>query len=179
MIHYQLRCSADHGFDGWFVDSTGFEKQARAGLIACPRCGDVKVERALMAPAVPRKGAPARNRRQREEAAPAGNQAPTPVANRQPGPRGGQATGQGAGQAVAGIPDLSDEMRAMLQKLRAEVEARCDYVGNEFAAEARRIKSGEREGRGIYGETSPEEAEALAEEGIEVSRIPWIPRADS
>jgi hypothetical protein len=173
MIHYQLRCSSDHGFDGWFVDSAGFEEQARAGLVACPRCGDVKVERALMAPAVPRKGAPARNRRQRAEVPAVESEAP--AAMPQPVPRAGEA----AGQAVASIPGMPDEMRAMLQKLRAEVEARCDYVGPEFAAEARRIKSGEREGRGIYGETSPEEAEALAEEGIEVSRIPWLPRADS
>ena len=167
MIHYQLRCSADHGFDGWFVDSAGFEQQAAAGLIACPRCGDVKVERALMAPAVPRKGAPARNRREPEPAAEAS--APAAEAKLPAKPD----------QTVASIPGMPAEMRAMLQKLRAEVEARCDYVGNEFAAEARRIKSGEREGRGIYGETSPEEAEALAEEGIEVSRIPWLPRADS
>lgn len=160
MIHYQLRCSADHGFDGWFVDSAGFEKQAAAGLVACPRCGDVKVERALMAPAVPRKGAPARNRRKTEEAS-------VPAAK------------PAAKQEVVSAPNMPAEMRAMLQKLRSEVEQRCDYVGDEFAAEARRIKSGEREGRGIYGETSPEEAEALAEEGIDVSRIPWIPRADS
>lgn len=172
MIHYQLRCAADHEFDGWFADSTGFEKQAAAGLIACPRCGDVKVERALMAPAVARKGAPARNRRKPEapaEAAPDARPETQPEV-RPAAPRG---------QAVASIPDMPAEMRAMLQKLRAEVEARCEYVGPEFAAEARRIKSGEREGRGIYGETSPEEAEALAEEGIDVSRIPWIPRADS
>ena len=149
--------------------------RAKAGLVACPRCGDVKVERALMAPAVPRKGAPARNRRQREEAPAVESDAAKPATKPQPGPRAGEAVGQ----AVATIPDMPDEMRAMLQKLRAEVEARCDYVGPEFAAEARRIKSGEREGRGIYGETSAEEAEALAEEGIEVSRIPWLPRADS
>ena len=160
MIHYQLRCSADHGFDGWFVDSAGFEKQAAAGLISCPHCGDVKVERALMAPAVPRKGAAPRNRRKREVEAPA------------------EAKPAAPSETVANLPDMPDEMRAMLQKLRAEVETRCEYVGREFAAEARRIKSGEREGRGIYGETTPEEAEALAEEGIEVSRIPWLPRAD-
>ena len=37
---------------------------------------------------------------------------------------------------------------------------------------------GESDKRGIYGETSPEQAEALQEEGIEFSRIPWVPRAD-
>jgi hypothetical protein len=66
----------------------------------------------------------------------------------------------------------------MLQRLRAEVEKTCDYVGAGFADEARRIHRGESQRRGIYGETEPSEAEALAEEGIEIARIPWVPRAD-
>ena len=74
---------------------------------------------------------------------------------------------------------IPDHIRAMLQKLRSEVEKNCDYVGNEFADEARKMHRGESERRGIYGEASPSEAEALAEEGIQVARIPWVPRADS
>jgi hypothetical protein len=74
---------------------------------------------------------------------------------------------------------LPDQVRAVLHKLRAEVEKNCDYVGNEFATEARKIHSGEAEPRGIYGETTDDEAEALADDGIDVARIPWLPRADS
>jgi hypothetical protein len=66
----------------------------------------------------------------------------------------------------------------MLQKIRAEVERNCDYVGPDFADEARRIHRGEIEPRGIYGEASEEQAESLIDEGIEVARIPWVPRAD-
>lgn len=73
---------------------------------------------------------------------------------------------------------LPDAVRAGLQRLRAEVEKRCDYVGGDFAEEARRIHRGESERTGIYGESTPDQAEALAEEGIEVARIPWLPRAD-
>ena len=65
-----------------------------------------------------------------------------------------------------------------LQRLRAEVERTCEDVGADFAQEARRIHTGESEHRGIYGEATPEQAEALADEGIEVARIPWVPRAD-
>lgn len=65
-----------------------------------------------------------------------------------------------------------------LRELRAKVEADCDYVGPEFAEEARRIHYGETEARGIYGETTDEEAEALDEEGIDFARIPWLPRHD-
>jgi hypothetical protein len=79
--------------------------------------------------------------------------------------------------AMAGGP-IPDQMRAMLQRMRAEVEQKCAYVGPAFAEEARKIHRGESEQRGIYGETTPEEAETLAEDGIEFARIPWIPRAD-
>jgi hypothetical protein len=82
-----------------------------------------------------------------------------------------------APEAMAAGP-MPAKMRAMLQKMRAEVEKNCDYVGPAFAEEARKMHRGESEKHGIYGETSPEQAEALAEEGIEVSRIPWVPRAD-
>src|SRR6266849_3201248 len=50
------------------------------------------------------------------------------------------------------------------------VEANCDYVGERFTEEARRIHYGESDPRGIYGEASVEDAKGLAEEGIEVNR---------
>ena len=79
---------------------------------------------------------------------------------------------------VAGGP-MPAQMRAMLQRMRAEVEKHCDYVGPQFAEEARKMHRGESDKRGIYGETSPEQAEALADEGIEISPVSPVPRADS
>lgn len=52
MIRYTLKCGAGHGFDSWFADGAAYEALARAGQLACPVCGDAKVEKALMAPAV-------------------------------------------------------------------------------------------------------------------------------
>ena len=156
MIHYQLRCGADHGFDGWFKDSAAFDKQAEHGLVSCPECGSTTVHRALMAPSIGRK---------RVTVDQAGDTANVP-APQPPAPE----------QVVAaGLPD---QVRAVLQRLRAEVERTSDYVGPKFAEEARRIHRGEIEQRSIYGESSQAEAEALADEGIEVAHIPWIPRAD-
>jgi hypothetical protein len=150
MIHYQLRCDAAHEFDGWFVNSEGFESQARRGLISCPVCADTHITRALMTPGIPRKG-------EKETAPPP---APAPVS-----------------PAAAGV--LPDAVRAALQRLRHEVETKCEYVGADFADEARRIHHGETERRGIYGESSEEEAAALAEEGIDIARVPWVHRTDS
>lgn len=156
MMHYQLRCGHGHEFDSWFKDSLGYERQSRRGMIECPTCGDVKIERALMAPNVPSK-----NRSSRPaEAVPEAT--PVPLQN-VPMAAGGQ---------------IPDHVRGMLQRMRAEVEKNCDYVGPQFADEARKIHRGESDRRGIYGETTPEQAEALSDEGIEVAAIPWVPRAD-
>lgn len=74
---------------------------------------------------------------------------------------------------------MPDELRAKLARLRAEIEQRCEDVGTGFADEARRIHNGQADARGIYGETTPAQAEALADEGIEIARIPWVPLADA
>jgi hypothetical protein len=80
----------------------------------------------------------------------------------------------------AKTPDLSPtEVRKALVELRQHVEKNCDYVGPRFAEEARRIHYGETKAKGIYGESTPDEAKALAEEGIEVARIPWVPPTDA
>lgn len=154
MIHYQLRCGQSHGFDGWFKDSASFEKQAKRGLIECPECGGTDVERALMAPAVAKR-----------EALPVPVTAPQP-----PAPV--------ASSEKTATVRLPAQVLAALQRMRAEVEKNCDYVGPDFADQARAMHRGEVEPKGIYGETTEEQAESLAEEGIAVAKIPWVPRAD-
>jgi hypothetical protein len=63
----------------------------------------------------------------------------------------------------------------MMRELRKQVEQNADYVGDQFAEEARRIHYKEAEQRGIYGEATREDAEALVEEGIEVHPLPVLP----
>jgi hypothetical protein len=71
------------------------------------------------------------------------------------------------------------EVMKLLGELRKNVESECDYVGERFSEEARRIHYGEAEKRGIYGEASDEQAKELVDEGIEVKKIPWVPRGDA
>jgi hypothetical protein len=54
MIHFTLRCDAEHEFEGWFRDGATYEKQAKARKVACPECGSTKVEKAPMAPRLAR-----------------------------------------------------------------------------------------------------------------------------
>ncbi len=52
MIHLNLICDQSHEFDGWFSSSRDFDDQVKRGLVACPSCNSMKIDRALMAPSV-------------------------------------------------------------------------------------------------------------------------------
>ncbi|MBL8689502.1 MAG: DUF1178 family protein [Rhodospirillaceae bacterium] len=81
--------------------------------------------------------------------------------------------------AKSGKGPTEAEALTALREMRKQVEANCDYVGPNFAEEARKIHYGETEKRGIYGEASESDSKDLADEGIEVGRIPWVPLADN
>jgi hypothetical protein len=66
-----------------------------------------------------------------------------------------------------------------LAEIREHVEKNADYVGDQFAEEARKIHYGETDKRSIYGEATKEEARELVDEGVEVAMIPWLPRSDA
>ena len=74
--------------------------------------------------------------------------------------------------------ELAKAMRA-LSEVRRQVEENCDYVGADFAEEARKIHYGEVDKRDIYGEATGEEAKELHEEGVDFGVIPWAPRMDN
>jgi hypothetical protein len=86
----------------------------------------------------------------------------------------------GAREPVATAPAAKegaavDLQAAWLQAVQ-HMLANTEDVGERFADEARRIHYGETAHRGIRGEASAEERQALHEEGIEVLSIP-VPRA--
>jgi hypothetical protein len=164
MIKYALRCSSGHGFDAWFSDSAAYDDQAAAGVVRCPECGTPDTGKAIMAPAVFKRGAKAKTAEDPANAAPP-VAAKTDAAPLQPM--------SGKQMAFAG------KMREALHELRQMVERNADYVGPKFAEEARKIHRGEAEERAIYGESSDADAEALQEEGIDVARIPWIDKHDA
>ncbi|MBF0093300.1 MAG: DUF1178 family protein [Alphaproteobacteria bacterium] len=70
-------------------------------------------------------------------------------------------------------------VREALHEIRRVVETTCDYVGDRFADEARRIHYGETAKRDIYGEATVDEARELVEEGVKVAPVPWPRREDS
>ena len=62
-----------------------------------------------------------------------------------------------------------------LADLRMKVESESEYVGLNFAAEARAMHAGDAPERSIYGEAKFEEARALLEEGVPVAPLPFTP----
>jgi len=147
MIRFALACAEHHHFEAWFTGSDAFERQKSDGAITCPLCGSTVVEKALMTPAVS-------SWRRKEGLRAAAKEAAVRVA--------------------ANMPEHS-EMTEMLRKMRKQVTENAEYVGEKFPEEARRIHYNEAEKRGIYGEASPDDARALADEGIEFHPLPVLP----
>lgn len=58
MIHYRLKCAAGHEFESWFQSAGAFDTLRASGHVTCAVCGEARVEKALMAPAVTHVPAP-------------------------------------------------------------------------------------------------------------------------
>jgi len=144
VIVFDLACrNAGHVFEIWFGSTSDYDDQKARGLVSCPYCGSTDVDKAVMAPNVAAKG----NSRSETPAM------PVPAAANLPSP---------------------EAFKAMVSKL-AEVQSKMlegsDYVGSKFADEARSMHHGEQDSRPIHGQTSPEEAKALIEEGVPVAPL--------
>ena len=66
------------------------------------------------------------------------------------------------------------ELKSKVKEVKRFIEKNCDYVGEQFPYEARRIHYDKTKKKGIYGTASKEEVKELNDEGIEVASIPWI-----
>lgn len=151
MIQYSLKCDRDHRFDSWFQSGDAFDKLKAAGMVACAVCGSTEVQKSLMAPRV----RPAR----------------TTAAQAEP-------ETETAPEQKTDSPSLrtpaSDAERAV-KELRRKIEENSEYVGMNFAREARAMHDGDSPERAIYGEAKPDEAKKLIEDGVPVLPLPFMP----
>jgi hypothetical protein len=161
MIRFSLKCSEDHHFESWFQSGSAFDKVKAAGLVSCPTCGTTVVDKTLMAPPV----RTARAAVPRDETQPNAETSETATQI---------ATAQTEVAPSAPQPS-SEDVAHKIAELKAHVEATSDYVGKDFAKEARAMHGGETPERSIYGEANLTEAKALIEEGIPLAPLPFIP----
>jgi len=171
MIRYSLHCDNGHEFDSWFAGSDAYDRQAAAGMVECPLCGSLKVEKSLMAPSV------ATSRKKEARAAmqaSRGAQEPAGVAR---GPQTGVQAGvrESVQAPVALLDEQHRKLRAAIAELNARiVEATVD-VGDRFPEEARRIHDGEAPGRPIRGQATLRQVKELWDDGIPVAPVPMLP----
>jgi hypothetical protein len=142
-----LQCPHDHRFEGWFASTDDFESQLSRKLVACPMCGATEVSRLPSAPRLNLSGATSASGAK-------------------------HANGAANGKLPADI----GEMQAQVMRALREVLEKTENVGDRFAEEARRIHYNEAPARSIRGVTTPEDARALVEEGIDVMPLP-VPAA--
>jgi hypothetical protein len=145
MIVYDLSCDGGHRFEGWFGSSDDYAEQRELGLVACPQCGSDAVDKAPMAPAVPRKG----NR--------------LPVVAREP--KQAMTRGPMPPEVAAALQSLAEAQAKALKESK--------WVGDRFAEQSLAMHYGERPSETIHGQATADEALALFEEGVPVAPLPF------
>ena len=159
MIRYALKCENDHRFESWFQSAQAYDKLAASGLVTCAICGSASVEKAMMAPRV----RPARDSATAEETTPAvsaSDEEKTPESAAQTAPLSGH----------------DSELERSMSQLRDKIEENSDYVGTNFAKEARAMHHGDSPSRAIHGEAKLSEAKELIEDGVPIVPLPFMPK---
>lgn len=146
-----LRCANGHGFEGWFASEDDFLDQNGRAMVECPMCADRTIGRLPSAPRLNLSGA------------------------REVTPLPGSPAAAAEPNAAAGAATPEQVQAAYLNGVR-QLLARTEDVGARFPEEARRIHYGEVPNRGIRGHATPQEREALRDEGIDTVALA-VPRA--
>jgi len=68
---------------------------------------------------------------------------------------------------------LLNEKNELLQ-IRKYVEKNFEYVGDKFSQKVREVYYDKENKKTIYGTTTKEERDELAEEGIDLLSVPWV-----
>ena len=151
MIKYSLKCSEDDcnkkdPFDGWFQNSFSFEKQIKAGYVSCPYCGSLKIKKNLMSPSVKtiKKIKPKINSKNAKY------------------------------DELYKNTSKQVDMMVVLRNLKKEIQKNAEFVGKNFANEAKAIHEGKSKERAIYGQAKAKDLEELKSKNIDVISVPWV-----
>ena len=142
---FDLQCEHGHVFEGWFSSHDDYDSQRERGLVSCPVCSSIVIDKKLSAPMLNVSGI-------KSNARPAASAQPTAAA------------------AAALPPEAQAQVLSQWRQLLRQTE----NVGERFATEARRIHEGEAPERPIRGVATPQERQELAEDGIAVMPIPDV-----
>ncbi len=149
MIVYDLGCTNNHRFEGWFASPGDFTEQSESKLLSCPLCGDERVARL-----------------------PHASHVGTGVTDR----GASKSNSPPAASGRKGLPHQYANLDAeLLANVIDKVLENTEDVGRAFPEEARKIHYREAPERHIRGTASSKEVDALRDEGIEVVALPLPP----
>ena len=151
MIKYSLKCVEDNcskqqPFDGWFQNSTSYKKQIEDGYISCPYCGSLNIKKNLMSPSL--KSAKKKNLKTNSKNI--------------------------EYNELNKKTDKQIDMMVVLRNLKKEIQKNADFVGKNFAKEAKAIHEGKSKERAIYGQANAKDLEELKSKNIDVINVPWV-----
>jgi len=115
MIRYQLKCSHDHSFDGWFPNIAEFERQKDKKLIICPMCDSKSVDRDIMSPGIGKVKTVDKKKKDYRD------------------------------QITADTMIPAAQAKNLLRRIRKQIVKEFDNVGNNFIKEYRRHEKGDRD----------------------------------
>lgn len=151
---FDLHCNNGHSFEGWFASHADWQNQLERGLLRCPVCDSVHIQRRPSAARLPRKS----NSAKTQEGVQAQHKKPIKTNTSPP-------------SQEAPNSALQASHAQWLQAAR-ELVRNSEDVGDRFAQEARLMHQGEVPARAIRGRSTPEQTMQLLEEGIPVLPLP-------
>lgn len=153
MIKYSLKCDEavckdKDPFDGWFQNSQAYDTQITNGQLTCPFCGSENVSKSLMSPSI---NSPKKNDSKLKD------ELKLPHKFKED-------------KAL----EKNIDVMTVLRTIKKEVQKNAEFVGDNFANEAKAIKLGKSKERAIYGNAKSKEIKELKNKGFDIISIPWI-----
>ena len=182
MIIFDLICSKNHIFEGWFGSSEEYFKQKHNNLLLCPHCGSSDVQKSVMAPNIGLKSNQKLSKKSHRDVSKTDTPQYSGVdigSQTQLNEENGKNI---ATEKVSNVDNPSNEilektMIETLTKVQNELLKESIWVGHKFTDEVRAIHYGESDHRKIHGHVSEKQASELTEEGIDIAPLPmpYIP----
>ena len=151
MIKYSLKCveencNKNEPFDGWFQNSSSFEKQINDGYISCPYCGSLNIKKNLMSPSL-------KSTKKKE----------TKIISKNI-----------KYNELNKNTNKQIDMMVILRNLKKEIQKNAEFVGKNFTKEAKAIHEGKSKERAIYGQADAKDLEELKSKNIDFINVPWV-----
>ncbi|MEI7531120.1 MAG: DUF1178 family protein [Betaproteobacteria bacterium] len=159
---YNLSCSMNHLFEGWFSSEDDFNAQQNKSILSCPICDSVKISRL---PSAPYLGA--KTSTKVDESI---QQASNSLANIPAGVHQIDSMSLSPAEKM----EFQQKLQATMLQVVRDVMEKTEDVGESFVDEARKMHYHEAPERSIRGVASHEQASELIEEGIDIFALPAV-----